>query len=634
MSRRDGVGALICATMIAILSGCGGNNTNVQNPPPPASTPVAIAFQPAPAGSINLAATATFTAVVDNDPSNLGVDWTLLCPSNSNCGALSSLHTASGTAITYTPPPVISGNKQMFMVEAFATADYTKNVQANLAVTGFASTLKGTYVFMTKGIDGNGPFQLAGVIALDGNGGITSGEQTHSDALLSVTDAITGGTYYIGPDGRGSLSLTTADQNIGQLGVENLSLVALSNSQALIATMDDPNLQPSFETSSGSLDLQTSAQTLTGGYAFAVSGIDIGSQAMAMGGVLKIDSPGAISGSGSVADQDDAGTVNPNAAISGTVTTPDKLGLVKFNLTASFSSSPIQFTGYIVDAQHVKLIESDNGGSGTGVGSTSGIAIGQGSATGTFLSNEAFAGTYVFGVLGQDPSGLPTSMASTGLFTADAGGNLTNGYGDEFVEGTPTEVSDSFTGTYLLDVSGTGRVDSQINFNKHEPAPELIFYLTGNGNPPVVLSLDTTLGTMGTGLANPQTASAIAFNGKYGFTFTQGIGPLESDSIAQITADAASGSFSGVVDSNLDFNGLLDTPLSGSLTPGSATGRITGSLTDSFFPTPGTTSSTLAVAFYLIDSAHGYFIETDSSASAELTFGYFGARTAVCATCP
>jgi len=225
-------------------------------------------------------------------------------------------------------------------------------------------------------------------------------------------------------------------------------------------------------------------------------------------------------------------------------------------------------------------------------------------------------------------------MASAGLFTADGGGNLTNGYDDEFVEGTPTEISDSFTGTYILDASGMGRVDSQISFNKHEPAPQLIFYLTGNGNPSVVLSLDTTLGTMGMGLANPQSASAVAFNGKYGLTFTQGIGALESDSIAQISADSASGSFSGVVDSNLDFNGQLDTPLSGSFTPGTATGRYTGSLTDVFFPTPGANPSSLTMAFYLIDSAHGYFIETDSSISAELTFGYFGARTPVCATCP
>jgi len=56
-------------------------------------------------------------------------------------------------------------------------------------------------------------------------------------------------------------------------------------------------------------------------------------------------------------------------------------------------------------------------------------------------------------------------------------------------------------------------------------------------------------------------------------------------------------------------------------------------LTDAFFPTPGTVSNTLAVNFYMFDSTQGYFIETDSLNSSELTFGYFAKRTPVCASC-
>ena len=57
--------------------------------------------------------------------------------------------------------------------------------------------------------------------------------------------------------------------------------------------------------------------------------------------------------------------------------------------------------GYIVDATHIKLIETDNiSGSTTAFGSTAGIAIGQGTATGTFTGNASLSGTYVFGVLG------------------------------------------------------------------------------------------------------------------------------------------------------------------------------------------------------------------------------------------
>src|SRR3977135_3270276 len=66
---------LLSATMISILTGCGGSTKTVQNPPPPPVSAVAIAFQPTPIGSIAINATAALTAVVSNDSSNGRVDW-------------------------------------------------------------------------------------------------------------------------------------------------------------------------------------------------------------------------------------------------------------------------------------------------------------------------------------------------------------------------------------------------------------------------------------------------------------------------------------------------------------------------------------------------------------------------------
>jgi hypothetical protein len=630
---RQWILVLFLGAVISVTSGCGKSTMNVQNPPAPPSSGVSIVFQPAPAASVSLNATTAVTAVVSHDSSNAGVDWSLLCPNHPNCGTLSPLHTASGAAATYTPPATISGNNQTVTIEAFATADHNKNVATPITVTGFGSSLKGTYVFQTQGIDANGPYQLAGVIVLDGNGGITSGEQTHSDSLLSVSDPVTGGSYNVGPDGRGTLTINTADSNIGQQGIENLSLVVLSSSQALIATLDNPNLQSSVETSAGILDLQTSTTAPTGGYAFAVNGTDINLQPMAMGGVFNIDSPKTISGAGSVADQDDAGLVFPGAALSGTTSDPDSFGSLKFNLTTDFAPTPIQFTGYIVDATHIKLIESDNDGTGSGFGSTAGVAIGQGTATGTFTANKSFAGKYVFGILGQDLSGLPSSLASVGKFTADKVGNLNSGFDDELLAGFGIEISDSFTGTYTLDSTGTGRVDSSINFKNNGPGPEFIFYLTGNGNPPLVLDADVNIGSLGAGLAHPQAASPFSFNGKYGLSFTQSSSGIENDGTGQITAVATSNTLSGVIDTNLGFSPQPDTPLTGGFGTIPGSGRFTGTLTNTFFPTPGNSANTLSAAFYLIDSGHGFFIETDSLSSGELTFGYFAARTPVCQGC-
>jgi hypothetical protein len=96
---------------------------------------------------------------------------------------------------------------------AFATADHTKNVVAPITVTAFAGSLKGNYVLETSGVDISGfPYQRAGVIVLDGNGGITSGEQTvnfvdpNTDLVSSVSDSVTGGSYFVGADGRGTLT--------------------------------------------------------------------------------------------------------------------------------------------------------------------------------------------------------------------------------------------------------------------------------------------------------------------------------------------------------------------------------------------------------------------------------------------
>lgn len=639
MASRRGILLLLSAAMISGFAGCGGGSTTVDNPPPPPGSSLAIAFQPAPPASTSVNAIVTLTAVVSDDSSNAGVDWSLTCNNNASCGSLSSLHSGSGEAVTYTPPGSLSGNEQAVNIVAFATADHTKNALAPIMVTAFGSSLKGTYVFQTTGVDVSfQPYQFAGVITLDGNGGITSGEQTintfnsSTSSLQSVSDPITGGSYFVGPDGRGTMTINTANQNIGQQGVETFSLVFLSSSQAFIAKVDDPNLPiSSNESSVGTLDLQTSKTAPAGGYAFVVSGTDIASLSpTSFGGILNIDSPNTISGTGSVADQDLAGTLTNGAAISGMVSDPDAFGAVKFNLTADFASTPIQFTGYVVDATHMKLIETDNG-SGTGFGSTAGVAIGQGAATGTFTDNAAFSGEYVFGIFGDDFGGVPSSLSSAGVFTADGNGHLNSGFIDIFRGGLGQRVSRKFTGTYSVDANGTGRVDSFITFKKDGDGPEFIFYLTGNGNPPLLLDADTKASGptgVGRGLAYPA-GEPTSFSGKYGVGFTQSTFGSENDVTGQMTVDSTALTLSGIVDTNAEFTPVPDTQLTGSFAPTDLPRRFTGTLSNELF-----FSSDISVAFYIIDSDHGLFVETDPPDLGVLTFGYFARRTPVCPDCP
>src|SRR5262249_6950345 len=364
---------------------------------------------------------------------NAGVDWSATCQGGGNCGSLSAAHTPSGQPTTYTPPSTLSKNSETVNIVAFATADHTQNVDAPITITGFGSNFNGTYVLQAQGVDSSfAAYQFAGVLVLDGNGGITSGEQTVNftdqsvGALLSESNPVTGGSYFIGTDGRGTITISTNNPNVGSGGTETFSLVFLSSSQALITQTD-------FSASaSGTMDLQTNAAALSGGYAFVVNGTDIGTfLPTAMGGIFNIDSPNTISGNGSLSDRNLDGTLALRQTLSGTVSNPDAFGAVTLDLSFGFTSSPVQFVGYIVDATHIKLIESDNS-SGTGFSSTGGVAIGQGPATGTF-NTASLSGAYVFGVPGVDLTEnlfgtTPSTFTSVGVFTADGSGNLNNGF--------------------------------------------------------------------------------------------------------------------------------------------------------------------------------------------------------------
>lgn len=647
--------ALFSIAMVSVLMGC-GVSTDVQNPPPPPNaSSLSIAFQTAPPASVIYTSVAPLTAVVKNDPSSSGVDWSVSCSSPGNCGSVNPQHSASGTAVNFTPPANLSSNSQPVTIEAFATADHTKNVLASITVTAFGSFLqKGNYIVHTSGIDPVGdPYQRVGVIAIDGNGNVSAGEETVNfqspNGLTSVTDTITGGTYFIGQDGRGTITVTTADANLGNQGVEVYALVALSSSHALVTKMDflgNSQGLSSNESSVGTLDLQTGMDAPTGGYAFVAGGTDVNLSGIGLGGVLNI-TPGSVSAAGSVFDfaaNDGSGVITPSSSVSGTVSPQDAFGTFQVNIDTDFGS--LQFSAYEIDVTHVFLIETD-----AAFGFTSGIAIGQGAATGTFTTPGSFHGAYAFGTTGTDGSAIVNSLAAAGKFTAGGGnGILSAGFIDETQRGLQIEFSDKFTGTFTVDPGGSGRVDTNSSFVFGDPnngtGPELVFYLTGNGNPILVLDADIEPALagggefgfgVGTGIAYPITAGAT-FTGSYGFSLTQNLPPFEFDGTGDITASAQT--VSGVSDANIGFVPTLadqGTNVSDGFGTTNIAGRLTGTLS-----TPLTSSLGLAnvsVAYYLIDSNHGFVVENDGDAFSgvnpgDLSFGFFATRTPVCQGCP
>jgi hypothetical protein len=596
-----------CTAVIFALTGCSSVNPNT----------ISVTITTAPPAALPAGATASVAATVTNDSHHLGVDWTATCGTTGACGSFSPTHTASGASTTFTAPSDIPDGNTVSII-ATSTRNPGKAASASTTVLFSNTVFDGNYVFEAAGLDvlSSGPFagvtsiyQIAGVLTADGAGAITGGELTFSDQhFVDINVPITGGSYSVGTDGRTTISLIeTADTTLGDAGTLTFRAVLASSSKALITQFDDT------ATSSGNMDKQTAVNDLAKGFAFVVNGNDF-TFFTAIGGVFNVDSPGVISGAGSVGDIDEGGTVTNTLAgsLTGTVSAvaDDPLGSVTVNLSFfdGTTTTDTEFIGYIVDDTHIKLIESD------GIfGSMVGQAIGQGDATGTFVDNSFFSGTFVFGV-----SGITGNVATAGLFTASGistgPGTLTGGVADEDFAGSV--ITDTFTGAYAVDTSGTGRTPATTTFDTsaNGAGPTLIFYLTGSGTSPLVLNDDTFM--EGAGIALPQ--SGPAFDGLYAFNFSAvDTSPTgnEIDGTAQLSADASAGTFTGTANTNA--TDLSVTPAT--ITPNPDDLALSGTFTadPSFagrFKVPDLmvgSSGPFATTLYIADPTQGFIIETD-----------------------
>jgi len=114
--------------------------TSVTDPTKSISTTVTIepvtVSVAAASSSVETGATDLVSAIVANDVTNAGVDWTLSCDTADACGTIDP-HTASGTAATYTAPDNVPGSGNV-TIRATSTAD--KSAFATQAVTVTPST--------------------------------------------------------------------------------------------------------------------------------------------------------------------------------------------------------------------------------------------------------------------------------------------------------------------------------------------------------------------------------------------------------------------------------------------------------------------------------------------------------------
>ncbi|MGA8866901.1 MAG: hypothetical protein WB510_08025 [Candidatus Sulfotelmatobacter sp.] len=572
MKMRQSIFLITALAMIALLVACSSSSSTPPPPPPPA---ISVALSPTPPASLQPGAQTPLTANVSNDSSATPqVTWSVTCGS-ADCGNFSSTTTASGTATTYTAPAAVpTGNT--VTVTATSVTDTTKSASATITIAGPALA-DGNYVFSVSGFDAatGAPYSVAGAFTVSG-GSITGGEQDFVDFNIVVSDVFKAATSSISTTADGNLQivLDTQDLSIGVGGVETFNGALTCTCKALITEFD------ASATASGTLDLQTSTTAPSGGYAFGVAGVDFNEVGLAIGGILNVDGPGTISGTGSIFDANDGfsgTTFQGETFAASTVTAPDALGRVTFTLNATDSVDfpEIDLVGYIVDATRIRLVETSDLFAGT----TGGTALGQGGNTGSFTSISG--NSYVAGLAGFDNNFV---LQAAGVFTANADGSVSGTINYNDLSGIGVQAPAPLVGgaTYTLDSTGrvtmTGITDGIIT------PVTLQFYLSGDGHA-TVISMDgsDTLGGLAFGQTGP--FDATSFSGTYvlntGGTDFNEVGPLNS--VGPVTADGI-GALTGTNDLNwLNFaTGPVTFPdltVSGTFTAdpsGVFTGTVTG----------------------------------------------------------
>lgn len=431
------------------------------------------------------------------------------------------------------------------------------------------ASLSGTYAFSVSGTNQFGFIAIAGSVQADGNGNLSSGILDVNNSGSVATSVPVNGTYNISADGRGLATLNTS------IATFTIDFVMLSSNRALAVRFDTNS------SASGSFDKQDSTafstSALTGQYAFSLSGIGANGGTYQSAGLFTADGTGELSNG--LQDTNNDGVVTSAASLTGTYNISGTNG--RGTMTLATSGGALNFAFYVVDATHLKLIETD------AAPSLAGDTFRQ---SGVF-SNASITGPFAFTLGG----GLSGPFVAGGVFTSNGTGTITSGVEDINDSGSVIQNA-STTGSYT--VASTGR--GTLTLNNSSGTFLFAVYPTTGGL--LMLELDSGLPSSGTAFPQSGTPSASAITGNYGFNLTGVSNSGEIDSIAHVAADG-SGNFTGAVDFNVAGGLSRGLAFNGPYTVGT-NGRGTATFSSS--------NGTQNLVIYFVNSSRVLFVEVDS----------------------
>jgi hypothetical protein len=424
------------------------------------------------------------------------------------------------------------------------------------------ASLSGQYAFLMNGTEdcsGQGSFfTRLGSFTADGAGRITTGLEDINVCTGVETLDFTGGSYSIGDDGRGSLSL------INSSGTTTYSIALSTGTQGTIIQTDVA------ATASGTFQRQTSSAfsnaAIQGGYVFDVRGIDVNGTTVSPVSIIgRFDANGGGVTNG-LFDSNVAGVASGQQVLPAGAfyaVDPNSDGTNFGRGTASLAGDNYVF--YVVDSTRIKLLGSDFPSALAGEAfAQQAIAFNVGS----------LAGSYAFLIGGSSTNG---SIATGGRFTADGGGNITDVLLDENNGGDITQLPNgTVTGAYTVDSNQFGGGSLTLTDTTSGPFT-FIFYLI-SPTQAVFQETDTSItsdGTFAAQTTSPITTASLA--GDYAFGWS-GTAAAEQDFAGQLALASGTGNVTGLVDLN-DFataKQTFDASLTGNLVlAGDGTGANT-----------------------------------------------------------
>jgi hypothetical protein len=383
----------------------------------------------------------------------------------------------TGASISGTPTgPAMTSN---FTIQVTDADSNTASANVSIMIVG---KLQGTFAFSFNGFNNGQPFYTVGSFVGDGFGNLTGVLDQNGVGAPPITKAPLTGTYSIGTNGLGTMTLTFS----GVTYNSDLAPSLNGDLKFILADPNSPQIYGSGVIKAQNLTSLTGLTSITGSWALGFFGVDNGGNRSAGAGFFKADGSGNLTSG--VEDTNDNGTVQSKVPFTGTwALDADFATTGRGTEILNVGANALHYAFYVVNPKNeLVAVQTD---AASGGASLSLVSLLQPilNVTGGGFSDASLNGSSVMELNGGNTTSTPLPDVSLGVGTFDGAGLIKLFQTDENKGGTYIPAAPS-TGTYMVDPA-TGRVDPITGVGT---GPQPVWYLAG-ANRGFVIGTDSSV---------------------------------------------------------------------------------------------------------------------------------------------